>query len=139
LNVIDKDFIGKLISDVEEAINIISQHILKPFKNLTRPERSEIRYYIIVLAEALTAIGYHIVRRFYSIKPETPIHSFRILVEKDLMTESEFNDIVMLLKLRNLLVHRYWVIDDKRIYNEAKKNFKNIITFIERIRDVFEI
>ena len=55
------------------------------------------------------------------------------------MSESEFNDIVKLLKLRNLLVNRYWVIDDKRIYNEAKRNFKNIITFIERIRDVFEL
>jgi len=56
LNIIDKDFISKHISDVEEAINIISQNILKSFKNLKRPEKSEIRYYIIVLAEVLTAI-----------------------------------------------------------------------------------
>ena len=42
-------------------------------------------------------------------------------------------DIVSLFKLRNLLVHRYWIIDDEKIYHNVKRDFKNILDFIERV------
>jgi len=40
---------------------------------------------------------------------------------------------VKIIKLRNLLVHRYWVIDDKIIYDAIKKDFKYVEEFIKRV------
>jgi uncharacterized protein YutE (UPF0331/DUF86 family) len=40
---------------------------------------------------------------------------------------------VKIIRLRNLLVHRYWVIDDKVIYDAVKKNFRYVEEFIERV------
>jgi Protein of unknown function DUF86. len=34
---------------------------------------------------------------------------------------------VALIRLRNLLVHRYWVIDDERVYWSVRNNFKCIL------------
>ncbi|MFZ8791136.1 MAG: HepT-like ribonuclease domain-containing protein [Thermosphaera aggregans] len=38
-----------------------------------------------------------------------------------------------IIKLRNLFVHRYWVVDDKVIYDAIKKDFKYVEEFIERV------
>ena len=35
--------------------------------------------------------------------------------------------------LRNILVHRYWSIDDARVYVETKANLSDLTTFIEEI------
>jgi uncharacterized protein YutE (UPF0331/DUF86 family) len=40
---------------------------------------------------------------------------------------------VKIIKLRNLLVHRYWVVDDKIIYDAIKRDFKYVEEFIKRV------
>jgi uncharacterized protein YutE (UPF0331/DUF86 family) len=40
---------------------------------------------------------------------------------------------VKIIKLRNLLVHRYWVVDDKVIYDAIKKDFEYVEEFIKRV------
>ena len=42
--------------------------------------------------------------------------------------------LVKLARLRNLLVHRYWIVDDERIVREAKGN--GIETIREAIRGI---
>jgi len=32
-------------------------------------------------------------------------------------------DLIKIMRLRNLLVHRYWIIDDAEVYDSAKKDF----------------
>ena len=49
--------------DIHEAINIILEDTSKSFEKLSRVEKSENRYYIVVLVEALTVLVYHIARR----------------------------------------------------------------------------
>jgi len=48
--------------DIHEAINIL-EDTSKSFEKLSHAEKSEIRYYIVVLVEALTVLVYHIARR----------------------------------------------------------------------------
>ncbi len=131
---IDKEYVWKLIKDIEEAMSVILEDTSKPFDSITRAERHEVRYYVIVLVEALVALCYHIARRRFGIKPETPFMTLNVLLEKGLLTSEEFNDLVLLVKLRNLLVHGYWVIDDKRIYEAIRNNFRNVRSFLERIK-----
>ena len=113
--------------------NIISNIVNKPYSKLSSIEKYAVRYHIIVIAEALIALILHVVRRKYGLQPETPIHALNILKGKHLITKQEYVDIVSLFKLRNLLVHRYWIIDDEKIYHNVKRDFKNILDFIERV------
>jgi len=75
----------------------------------------------------------HIVRRVFSREPETPMHALKIIRDKGLMTEDEYNDVRKLIRLRNLLLHRYWIINDRRIYEDIRKDFKSLVRFIERV------
>lgn len=37
-------------------------------------------------------------------------------------------------RLRNLLVHRYWVIDDEKVYENAKKGLGDFEDFTAHVR-----
>jgi len=130
---VNREFLEKLKKDIMESKNIISNIVNKPYNKLSSIEKYAVRYHIIVVAEALIALTLHIVRRKYDLQPETPIHALKILKDKHLVTEQEYIDLVNLFKLRNLLVHRYWIIDDEKIYHNVKRNFRNIVNFIERV------
>lgn len=136
---VDKEFIGRLIRDVHEAIGIITENSSKPFEELNRAERSEVKYHIVVLVEALTTLAYHVARRVYGLEPSTPTQTFRLLADRGLLSEGELDDLVKLVRLRNLIVHRYWIVDDRRIYESVKKNFKMVVSFVKRIKDVFKL
>ena len=42
-------------------------------------------------------------------------------------------DAISIIKLRNLLVHRYWSVDDRRIYESATKDFRNILSLVRKV------
>jgi len=55
------------------------------------------------------------------------------LRDKGLLDDYESNDITKLIRLRNLLVHRYWIIDDRKIYETVREDFKNVLSFLEKV------
>jgi len=136
---LDKNYVRRLIADIEEAMEIVLEDLSKPFNSISRAEKSEVRYYLIVMVEALVALCYHLSRRAYNITPGSSIEAFKVLMDRGLLTSEEFDDFAKLARLRNLLVHRYWIIDDRRIYYEVKKNFKHVKNFIEKIRRVLSV
>jgi uncharacterized protein YutE (UPF0331/DUF86 family) len=136
---VNRDFIKKLIKDIMESINIISDYVSKSFEEISLTERYAVRYHIIVIAEALSALALHIVRRFYNVEPESSIHALNILRDKGLLIDEEYKDFVSMFKLRNLLVHRYWIIIDEKIYENIRSDFVNVMNFIRRISDAFKI
>ncbi|MDK6027918.1 DUF86 domain-containing protein [Ignisphaera sp. 4213-co] len=136
---IDKEFVRKLVADVLESIRVVEEYYSKPFDELSQAEKIGVRYHIIVLVEALTALAYHIARRLYGLEPTTPIQTFRFLADRGLVNSDELRDIEALIRLRNLLVHRYWVIDDRRIYENVKNDFRSVKRFVERLKNVLGV
>ncbi len=130
---VNRERIKRFISEVRSAISFISKCSERPFEELTDSDKYAIRYNIIVIAEALSAIALHICRNIYGLEPETPIHALKLLADKNLIQRSLSEELVKIIKLRNLLVHRYWVIDDKIIYDAIKKDFKYVEEFIKRV------
>jgi len=136
---VSKEFIKGLIRDVEDAIKEIERITNKPYDELSDEDKMAIRYELIVIAEAVMALAMHIVRRELNERPRTPINALMILRDKGLLMMNEYEDLTRLVRLRNLLVHRYWVIDDYLIYQSIKSNFKNLASFINRLRDRYGI
>ncbi len=131
---VNREFVRKLVDDALEAVRIIEEDCSKPFEALSRAERSEVRYYLVVLAEALTALAYHLARRLYGLEPATPAQTLRLLADRGLVSGDELADLEGLVRLRNLLVHRYWVVDDRRIYESIRRDFRGVRRFLERLR-----
>jgi len=136
---VDLDLVKKLLADIEGAVSVILEDCSKPYEALTRAERSEVRYHIVVLVEALIALIYHIARRLYGLEPRTPLQTLRMLADRGLVSPVELEDLVRLIRLRNLVVHRYWIVEDRVIYESVKRDFTSVRSFIKRVRDVLGV
>jgi len=130
---VNGEYVRRLVADIKDSIRFINEVSSKPYTALGDAEKYAIRYNLIVIAEAIVALTIHIVRKVFSREPETPMHALKIIRDKGLMTEDEYNDVRKLIRLRNLLLHRYWIIDDRRIYEDIRKDFKSLVRFIERV------
>jgi len=47
-----------------------------------------------------------------------------------------YGDLEALARLRNILVHRYWVIKDDVVYNDVKKNFSCVAEFLNKVKEL---
>ena len=130
---LDRDLISRKIADIKFSISEINRIASKPFENLSIDEKYSMRYNIVVLVEALIALCTHIAMELYSFKPSTYRESIRIVSEK--LNIPCTKDIEALIGLRNLLIHRYWIIDDEEIYKNTRRNFTCLETLIKRIEE----
>jgi len=97
-------------------------------------KKYSIRYNIVVLVETILAISIHILVNKYGLKPETYSEVIEALCEKlDIKCRS---DLVALVKMRNLLIHRYWKIDDELMYRSVKRDFRCAEEFINKVLEL---
>ncbi|MBO3809956.1 MAG: DUF86 domain-containing protein [Candidatus Brockarchaeota archaeon] len=52
----------------------------------------------------------------------------------DLSFASELESLV---GLRNLLVHRYWIVEDEKVYEALKNNFKCVEELVGKAKEAF--
>jgi len=43
------------------------------------------------------------------------------------------NDLIRVIRLRHILIHRCWTVDDRLIYNSVKKDFSSVKQFIDAV------
>nr|WP_245534193.1 HepT-like ribonuclease domain-containing protein [Thermofilum pendens] len=66
--------------------------------------------------------------------PESYAEAFLKLGEKGVVSMETAMKMAKLASLRNIIVHRYWAIDDARILNEAKgSGTKAVREFIDEV------
>lgn len=130
---VSKEYISRLASEVRSSITFILRVVEKPFEDISEAEKYAIRYHLITIAEALTSIALHVCREVLNQRPETPIHAFKLLVEGKVISNEVFMELSKFIGLRNLLVHRYWVINDENIYENIKGDFKCVEEFLKNV------
>jgi len=135
---INRAYVKRLASDIEGSIEAVLRYTSRPYEGVSEAERYAVRYNIIVIAEAIAALAIHTARRLYSEEPETTLHALLILRRRGLLTGLEYEDLARLIRLRNLLVRRYWTIDDERIYAGVKSDFESVKNFLKRLREYVE-
>jgi len=130
---VSREYVSKLVSEAKSSMAFVSKIVEKPFEALSEAERYAIRYHLIAIAEALASIALHVCRNLLNQRPETPIHAFRLLAERGVISNEVFVELSKFMRLRNLLVHRYWVVDDEKVYESIKRDFKCIEEFLENV------
>ena len=125
------DVVRTRVYEVKSAINELLRLTSKSYNELSLDEKYSIRYNIIMLVEALVALCLHIAREVYSYTPKSYTDAVRLVCEK--LKIPCVNDLVALVRLRNIIIHRYWSIDDHKIYESVKRDFKCINELINTV------
>ncbi len=128
---LDRDVIVKRIDDVKWAMRELRRLASKEFADLSVDERYAIRYNIIVLVESLVSLCLHLAVEGFGMRPATYREAVRVVAER--VSVVCMKDLESLIGLRNLLVHRYWVVDDEKVYQSVKANFKCVEDLLNRV------
>jgi len=134
----DVDRIERLLTDIEESLNIARSIVALGYGEFMRDVRNRytLRMAIVEVVEAATSLGLILLRSAGVSRVESYAQVFRRLVERGVLSPRVGGEMERLARLRNLIVHRYWEVDDSRIYREARGNGLRVIEeFLREVRE----
>lgn len=133
---VDCEYLKSRIIEVRELMGEIRRLVSKRYAELSNDEKYSLRYQLIVLVEALGSMCLHIAIEDLGKEPESYSECFMLLESRGIIDNSE--EVIKIARLRNLLVHRYWRVDDALIYRSIKNDFKEIELLLKKIGERYE-
>jgi uncharacterized protein YutE (UPF0331/DUF86 family) len=133
--VLDRNRIAKNIADIAMARREIERLVAVDQATFFSDSRNvfSVRYLIIQAVEALTDLCQHMLARTRGIPCDGYIDCIMKAGEHGIISVALAERLRRLAALRNILVHRYWSIDDTRVYIETKANVSDLTTFSDEI------
>jgi uncharacterized protein YutE (UPF0331/DUF86 family) len=114
---VNKERITDLIAEILNAKEQLVQYAAHPMEeNLASAERmNSMKYLFIVAIEACIDICQHISAKLFQMTPDSYSGCFEVLVSKQILSRDLGERIAELARFRNVLVHLYWKVDDRRV------------------------
>jgi uncharacterized protein YutE (UPF0331/DUF86 family) len=133
--VLDRNRIAKDIADIAMARREIERLVAVDQATFFSDSRNvfSVRYLLIQAVEAMTDLCQHMLARTRGIPCDGYIDCIVKAGEHGIISVALAERLRRLAALRNILVHRYWNIDDTRVYVETKANVSDLTTFIDEI------
>lgn len=136
----DEEKVERFASEIYSSVNEL--------KKLSRLDESDFvsdvyklnsaKYFLIVGIEAAIDLCNHLISMNKFRQPDGYADTFRVLEEEEII-DSEFADqLEMMARFRNRLVHIYWKIDDEYIYKILNENVDDLDRLVEEITDHLE-
>jgi len=121
-------------STIQERLQNLSQtsqeHFLGDFE-----KTDSAKYNFIVAIEAAIDICNHLIASRSLGTPEEYADIFRVMNEAGVF-DNEFTErLVQMARFRNLLVHRYWMVDDRQVYRILREELGDFKLFEDAIRN----
>ena len=131
---VNREKIITLLAEIEKTKEQLEQY--RAIGSSTILDSSEklnsLKYLFIVLIEACVDICQHCSSKLFSEVPESYRECFLVLSKHDVIPNTMAKRMAEFAGFRNLLVHRYWEVDDAL----AVKQLKDIGTFDEYARAI---
>jgi uncharacterized protein YutE (UPF0331/DUF86 family) len=131
---LDKGVVESRINDVYEAISELKRLASRRFEEMNVDVRYSMRYNVIVLVESLASLCLHLALDYYGLRPESYSECLREVSKR--LGLGCARDLEAMVRLRNLLVHRYWAVRDDIVYEGVKKDFRCVEEFVLRVREL---
>lgn len=96
------------------------------------------RYYLQVSIESCIDIANHIIATEGLRAPKDYRDTFKVLNEAEIIPDEFTRTMQAMAGLRNLLVHLYWEVDDKMVYDSLSTELDDFETFIVQVLKLIE-
>jgi len=96
------------------------------------------KYILIELAEAMSNTIQHILAKEKGIAVSGYIDAVAKGYENGILSQDLFQRLKPFFDFRNSLIHRYWMIDDRRLIDEIKTGRNDFDSFIDEIEAYME-
>ena len=92
-----------------------------------------LRYAVIQAVEAIAGVCVHLMARAFIQSSGGYADCFQAMGEKGILHESLALKLAAMTRLRSLLVHRYWDVDDSRVFLCCREGVKDLRRFVSSV------
>ena len=133
---LDIEKIKKRVSEIEESINEINKIVSINEYEFWKDKRNitSVKYYLLEAIEAVGEICVHIVAKKFGKGVNSLSECINILEKEEILDKELSSRLKKMIKFRNKLIHKYWDIDDKLVYEYAKNETDDFTNFIKEIK-----
>lgn len=94
-----------------------------------------LRYLLIEAVEVMANICNHLLTRMAGQVPKGYPDCFEKLSEANIITRELGEKLKKAASLRNILIHKYWEIDNRRVFRSAKENIGDFEQFLREVNE----
>ncbi len=131
--------IERLLEEIKKSLKIVEEITSLKYEDFISDVRNRytLRLALVEIVEASTTLGLIILKEYFKVgKVDGYIAVFKKLAEYRVLSIETSIEMQRLVRLRNLIIHRYWEVDDTKIYTDAKSNGLNVIKrFIKEVEE----
>jgi uncharacterized protein YutE (UPF0331/DUF86 family) len=122
-------------NEIRKAIEDIQNYTMNELENFLEDNTliDATKYKFLLAMEGCFSICNHLASRIGKRVPEGYSDCFKMIAEIGIITEKLADNLMKMAKFRNLLIHIYWTVEDKKVYEYSKNNLRDIEQFLDEI------
>ena len=125
--------ISELLTAVGEMERLTSLPVNEFYSSLAN--RFALRYSVSLAVEAAFNIAVVILEKCFSESVDGYKDAFDKLFARGVITKEVSEGLKRLSAMRNIIIHRYWAVDDIRVYNESREwVIKTLREFVDEVK-----
>lgn len=133
IKTLEKDLLNT-VSEIKNILSVEDENFLKNKKNIY-----SLRYLLIEAVETMANICNHIITRLKGDVPKGYSDCFEKLFRAGAIPEELGNKLIKLARLRNIIIHKYWEIDDRKILSSTRENLPVFVEFLDQINEFLKL
>lgn len=138
---INLEKLTKRISEIKENREKIKKYASIPDSEFWKDERNllAIKHLLLQSIEACGSICSHVLAKKFFKSPSSFPECFETLYNSKVINKELSVKLRKMARFRNILVHRYWEIEDKKILEYARNNLEDFDQYLKSIIDYLGI
>ncbi|MDW8290367.1 MAG: DUF86 domain-containing protein [Armatimonadota bacterium] len=92
-----------------------------------------VKLHLIQAMEDAASICTHLIARLGGTAPSAYAECFASLHQRGVIDEALARRLQMMARFRNLLVHRYWQVDDQQVLRIAREDVGDLLEFLRQV------
>ncbi len=135
---IDVKKIRSRINEIEENLLKIRKYANIPDEEFWKDERNmyTIKHLLLQTIEAVGAICVHLIAKKLKRGVESFGECFEQLAKAKIIASSLYQELKIMIRFRNILVHSYWQIEDEKVLQYARENLEDFEKFLEAVKEL---
>lgn len=133
---IDVDLVNRRLAEIKQLLGELRDIVRLGLEKFLSDSyvRDAAKYKLIVAIEAAISVCNHIVVRVVKEIPSSYSDCFIILGKHGIISQDLAEKLADMARFRNVLVHIYWKVNDKKVYEIMKKDISDLEVFIEEVK-----
>ncbi|MEW6327330.1 MAG: HepT-like ribonuclease domain-containing protein [Thermodesulfobacteriota bacterium] len=132
-----KKYLYDILSNIRDIESLLKEHgddEILGYKHFLK----SLKYSLVEISEAISLVLQHILAKHYGLPVKGYIDTIEKASDAGIISPELSASLRPFFDFRNSLVHRYWIIDDRKLLANCRLGYKDFSAFIEAIEGFLE-